>query len=335
MTTPIAPLDFSGVIPPEYSTQIIQEAVQQSAVLRLANLVPMGTGISEMPVPTSLPRAGWVSVAGGRKPYAALGLGTKTLKAEEVAAITSIPDVYLDDASINLWGFVRPRLAEAIAIALDEAILFGIDAPTSFPPGGVVDPAFCIQSPPGFDAVDGVNQAMSAVESQGLNVDGSAADLSVKGMLRGTRDSQGGLLLGEATVDERTVQTLYGVPIAYTPFDLSAVDNFITGDWGALIVGVRQDIRYNMDPSAVIVDDTGKVIISGWQDNQTPLKVWARFACAIVNPVTQRTPDGAKPFAATELAGWVPPVSGGNGGGADTVAATSKTSTSKTSTASA
>jgi HK97 family phage major capsid protein len=324
MTTPIAPLDFSGVIPVEFSTQIIQEAVQQSAVLRLANLVPMGTGIADMPVPTSLPSAGWVSVAGGRKPYTSLGLGVETLHAEEVAAITSIPDQYLEDATINLWGFVRPRLAEAIAIALDEAILFGHNNPATFPGGGVIDDDTCVNVAPGFDAADSVNLAMSAVEAQGLNVDGHCADLTVKGMLRGLRDSQGALLLGEDQIDNRVIPTLYGVPITYTSFITGAV-NFITGDWSSLIVGVRSDIRYNMDPSAVIADDTGKVIISGWQDNQTPLKVWARFGCAIVNPVTRQAPDGAKPFASTMLAGWTPPAA--NGG---TQAARSSTSSKST-----
>ena len=127
MTTPM-PLDFSGVIPIEFSAQIIEEAVQQSAVLRLANTVPMGTTISEMPVPKTLPSAAWVSVA-GRKPYTDLALEMQTLHAEEVAAVMAIPDVYLEDSTINLWGWVRPRLAEAIAVAVDSAMLFGTNAP--------------------------------------------------------------------------------------------------------------------------------------------------------------------------------------------------------------
>jgi HK97 family phage major capsid protein len=319
MTTPIAPLDFSGVVPIEFSTQIIQEAIQQSAVLRLANLVPMGTGIAEMPVPTSLPSAGWVSVAGGRKPYTSLGLGTKTLHAEEVAAVTAIPDVYLEDISINLWGWVRPRLAEAIAIAIDEAILFGHNNPATFPPGGVADPAFCTWTPPGYDAADTVNAAMSAVEAQGLNVNGDTADITVKGMLRGLRDAQGALLMGFDQINGQDTQTLWGHPITYTPFITQSL-NFITGDWSSLIVGVRQDIRYLMDPSAVIADDTGKVVISGFQDNTTPLKVWARFACQIINPVTRQAPDGALPFASTKLAGWTPPAPAGGAAATSTAA---------------
>jgi HK97 family phage major capsid protein len=305
MTTPIAPIDLSGLVPIEFSTQIIEEAIQKSAVLQLAQLVPMGTGIAEMPVPTSLPTASWVSVAGGRKPYTSFGLGTKTLHAEEVAAVTAIPDVYLEDISINIWGWVRPRLAEAIAIAIDEAILFGHNNPVTFPGGGVLDPTKCQPIAPGYDAADSVNQAMSAVEAQGLLATGHCADLTVRGMLRGLRDSVGSLLLGYDQIDGQDVQTLWGSPITYTPF-LTASPNLITGDWDTVIVGVRQDIRYLMDPSAVIADDTGKVVISGFQDNTTPLKVWARFACQIINPVTRKAPNGAIPFASTAVAPWAP-----------------------------
>jgi HK97 family phage major capsid protein len=306
MTTPIAPIDLSGLIPVEFSTQIIQEAVQQSAVLQLAQLVPMGTSIAEMPIPTSLPTASWVSVAGGRKPYTSFGLGTKTLKAEEVAAVTAIPDVYLEDLSINIWGWVRPRIAEAIAIAIDEAILFGHNNPVTFPSGGVLDPTTCTNVAAGYDAADSVNKAMATVEAQGLLATGHCADLTVKGMLRGLRDSVGALLLGYDQIDGQDVQTLWGAPITYTPF-LTSAPNLITGDWDTVVVGVRQDIRYLMDPSAVLADDTGKVIISGFQDNTTPLKVWARFACQIINPVTRKAPNGGIPFASTAVAGWTPP----------------------------
>lgn len=308
MTTPIAPLDFSGVIPVDFSSQIIEQAVQLSAALSLGNLQPMGTTISEMPVPKTLPKAGWVAAAGGRKPYTDLALELQTIHAEEVAAVTAIPDSYLEDSSINLWGWVRPRVAEAIAVAIDEAILFGINAPATFPAGGVVGAAQGDVA--GFDAVEQVNAAMGLVEAQGLNVTGHAADLTVKAVLRGQRATTNELLLGETQVSDLTVPTMYGVPIAYTNFSLTD-PNFITGNWASLIIGVRQDIRYSMDPSAVIADDAGKVVISGWQDNVTPLKVWARFGCAIVKPVTVRKPAGAIPFAKAQLAKFVPPAPGG------------------------
>jgi HK97 family phage major capsid protein len=297
----MAPNDFSGVIPVEFSTQIIQEAIQQSAALTLGTRVPMGTKITQMPVPKTLPKAAFVST-GGRKPYTNLDLQPVTLTAEEIAAVTAIPDAMLEDSSINLWAWVRPRLAEAIAVALDDAVFFGVGAPATWPAGGIANPLYSTAVPPGDDAVDTVNLAMSAVESQGLNVTGHAADLTVKGALRGVRDANGALLMGTAQVGSKQMDTIYGVPAMYTSFS-DITSDFFTGAWGNLIIGVRSDIRYDMNPAGVIADDAGKVVISGWQDNTTPLKVWARFACVILNPVTVRVPTGAKPFALTDVVG--------------------------------
>lgn len=327
---PIAPLDFSGIIPTEYSRQIIEEAVSTSVVLRLPTTqVPMGTKVAQMPVPRAFPKAAWTSASNPRKPYTDLKLGLESITAEEVAAVVAIPDAMIEDLDINIWAWVRPRLAEAIGFALDAAVLFGTDAPPTFPVGGVVGDALATAA--GVDVVGTVNDAMSAVERQGLNVTGHAADLAVKGALRGVRDDSGALLLGSTQVASGSIDTLYGVPIAYEPFQETEPD-FITGAWQNLIIGVRQDIRYELNRAAVLADGDGKVVISGFQDNMTPLKVWARFGCALVNPVTPRTPDGAKPFAVATLAGA--PSAGGDGGGSGTFSARS-TSKRATATASA
>ena len=301
--------DYSGVIPTEMAAQIIQEAAQYSTVLQLANLVPMGTQINELPIPKTLPSANWVAAPGGRKPFTELALQTQVLRAEEVAAVTAIPEQYLEDTAVNLWGWVRPRLAEAIAVAIDRAIIFGVGAPGSFPPGGIVAPANTFSTPvaAGYDAVDMVNMGMGAVEGRGLAVNGHAADLVVKSILRGQRDLNGSLLMGETQVDQGARPTIYGVPVAYNPFAVTTGANFLTGAWQYLMVGIRQDIRYTMDPNAVIADAQGAVVISGFQDNVVPLKVWGRFACAIVRPVTTRVPGGAVPFARATLPAWTPP----------------------------
>jgi HK97 family phage major capsid protein len=204
----------------------------------------------------------------------------------------------VEDSSINLWNYARPLLAQAIAQAVDDAILFGVDAPATFPAGGVA--AAAIAAPAGGDVLATINNAMSAVEAGGLPVTGHAADISVRGALRGVRDEQGAFLMGWAEQDRYTIPTLYGLPIAYNQFT-QLTPNFFTGDWNYLFIGVRSDIRYDINPAGVIADDTGKVIVSGWQDNTTPMKVWARFACALVKPVTPRAPTGANPFAKTTV----------------------------------
>ena len=205
--------DFSGVIPPVMSTAIIQEATLASAALQLCNRIPMGTGVQQMPVPKTLPTASWVSAAGsGRKGYTNVGLQPAQLTAEEVAAVIAIPDKMIEDTSIDLWGYCRPLLAQAIAQALDGAVLFGVNAPASFPVGGVMAAATGVAA--GVDAVDTINKCMGTVEAQGLSPDGSAADLPVRSQLRGLRTTQNALLLGETSIGNYVVPTLYGIPIA-------------------------------------------------------------------------------------------------------------------------
>ena len=291
--------DFSGVIPPEVSTTIMQEAIRQSAALQLCQKVPMGTGVSQMPVPKTLPTASWVTASGsGRKPYTDIGLKPATLTAEEVAAVIAIPDKMIEDTTINLWNYARPLLAQSIAMALDGAVLFGVNAPASFPAGGVRGAAAAVNA--GIDAVDSVNKAMAQVEGQGLNPSGSVGDLTVRSLFRGLRATTNELILGTTQVDNYQFPTLYGLPIAYTPYQgksgASPAD-FITGDWTWAVLGVRQDIRYLIDPSAVIADASGVVQVSGFQDNVTPMKIWARFGFVLINPVTVTVPAGAVPFA--------------------------------------
>jgi HK97 family phage major capsid protein len=306
--------DFSGVVPIEFSAQIIEEAVNASAALTLGQRLPMGTRISSLPVPTAFPTASWVSSAGGRKGYTNLILEPQVVTAEEVAAVVAVPDAYFEDNTINLWNFIRPRMAEAIAVAVDQAVFFG-GGPVTFPTGGLIANTWSTLVPAvgPLDPVDGVNAAMGQVEGRGLAVSGHSADLAVKAALRGIRDANNSLLLGEErAVGERMVPTLYGAPIQYSSYPGSPAVDFFTGAWQYLIMGVRQDIRFAIEPAGVIASDTGSVLVSGFQDNVTPMKVWARFGCAVVRPYTTRAPVGPKiPFSRAKLVGMGPPPADG------------------------
>jgi HK97 family phage major capsid protein len=296
--------DFSGVIPVDYSTTILQEAVRSSAALTLGTRLPMGSKTTQMPVPKTFPTASWVTAANGRKPYTDVGLAPATLTAEEVAAVIGIPDAMVDDNTINLWAYCRPLLSQAIARALDDAVLFGLNPPASFPAGGVLAHALAVNA--GIDAVDTINKTMGAVEANALDVTGSASSIANRSLLRGVRATGSGeALLGTTQFDNYAQPTLYGLPISYIPWHYTtgvAPANYISGNWRYLVIGVRQDIRYEINPAGVIADASGVVLVSGFQDNVTPMKVWARFGCVIIDPVTAEKPAGTKAFAKSDLA---------------------------------
>lgn len=300
--------DFGGIIPIQYSQQIIQEATVASAALSLGHRVPMGSTINEMPVARSLPVASFVAAGGtGRKPYTNVSAGFDTLRAEEIAAVIGIPNKMVDDNTINLWTFVRPLLAQAIAVGLDNAVFWGTGAPTSWAMPTGLNGIAAAQAA-GIDSVDTINLAMSRVEAQGLNVTGHAADTEVRGFLRGVRDDNGALLLGVNQTAAYAQQTLYGLPVTYVPFtQRPAGINYFTGAWEYVHIGVRQDIRFETSTDGVIAGAGNIVEVSAFQDNVTLMKVFARFACVVTRPVTPRQPAGANPLAKAPLAAWVRP----------------------------
>jgi HK97 family phage major capsid protein len=55
------------------------------------------------------------------------------INAEELAVIVPIPENVLDDADYDIWGEARGPIVSAIGKAVDQAILYGINAPSSWP----------------------------------------------------------------------------------------------------------------------------------------------------------------------------------------------------------
>jgi hypothetical protein len=118
--------DWAGLLPSAVSARVIESAIKQSVVLALAARQPMPTGVETVPVVSVAPQAGWVA-AGGRKPIAKVEWSAETLKAEGIAAVAAIPDVYISDTA-GSWdpeASVEAELAKAIGRALDAAVLWG------------------------------------------------------------------------------------------------------------------------------------------------------------------------------------------------------------------
>ena len=55
----------------------------------------------------------------------------RQLDAEEIAAIVPVPEAVVDDAEIDLWAEVQEGLAEAVGVALDQAVFAGTNKPAS------------------------------------------------------------------------------------------------------------------------------------------------------------------------------------------------------------
>jgi HK97 family phage major capsid protein len=124
--------DADTLIPQGQADAVIKAATQESAALTLFNRAQLSTKVSRQPVMAALPVAYWVSGDTGLKQTTEAAWAGVDLVAEEIAAIVPIPENVVDDASFDVWGEIRPALAEAVAIVLDSAAIGGINKPASW-----------------------------------------------------------------------------------------------------------------------------------------------------------------------------------------------------------
>lgn len=289
--------DWSGLLPVEVAARVIESAIKQSVVLQLGSRVPMPAGTETIPVVSTAPSASWVS-AGSRKPLTKVEWSSETLRAEEVASITAVPDVYIQDAPWDVEASVENELGKAVARTLDAAVLFGVNAPASFPSGGIAGLAGAALT--GADALEAIDAALTALEGDGLVPDGIASSSAIGSALRAAY-REAAALPGEAPTS-----AVYGVPVAVTsPWDSSVADAFV-GGWENLLIGVREDVNFAISREGVLVDEDGNIQVSAFQDDQTLVRVYARFGVAVARPLKADGSGPSNPFVGASWTGSTP-----------------------------
>jgi HK97 family phage major capsid protein len=290
--------------------------------MRLMPHVRMKRAQQRIPVMSQLPIAYWVTGASldardiGMKQTTTLAWDNVYLNAEEIAVIVPIAKNLLDDMDYDFWAQVRPKVTEAFGVALDEAIFFGVNAPTTFPPSIVTGANsagnLVIAGTSTVDYLDDVNTAMGLVEADGFDVTGFWARRQVRAKLRGLRDTQKGLLYypDTAPTGDARVGTLYGEPIVFSNAGLSgfvtgaANYSMIMGEWDQSMLAIRDDISMEMFDTGVITDNGTPPVIQYnlLQQDMVALRVTARFAWAVPNPINrqQATKASRYPFAVVQ-----------------------------------
>jgi HK97 family phage major capsid protein len=280
------PVITADLIPSSVSSQLLGNVYTQSVALALGRVQNIPAGVTSIPVIGARPVAGFVNPVGAQKPFGTLDFTAIKLTAEELACTVAVPQAYIDDAGFPLWDNVRPLLAEAIAKVLDAAILLGTGAPASFPVGGVLANSTATTAAADYSLT--VNDAMTTVEGNGYMPNGHAADVSVRGKLRGLRSAQG-VPLYIPDVTQAGGETLYGLPIRFTQpgvLEPGTVE-FFTGDWTKLIIGVRQDLRFDTSTDATLID--GTTVHSMFQEDSVAMRAYMRVG-AVIGRIDDKDP---------------------------------------------
>lgn len=295
-----------SLMPEQFSREIVQGAVENSAVLRLARRLPnMQRAQTRMAVLSALPTAYFVSGDNGLKQTTEVSWADKYIYAEEIAAIVPIPESVLMDADYDIWGEVRPRLVEAIGKVIDAAVLFGTNAPTAWPDdlftaataaSHIVDHSSF--SGDYYDEIMGAGGVLSLVEADGFMVNGHVAGMSMKAALRGLRDGSTGAPIFMTSMQGSTQYALDGAPMFFPAngaFNESTALMF-SGDWSQLVYSIRQDVTTKILTEAVIQDGAGNIVYNLAQMDMVALRMVMRLGWQLPNPINRLQPTEASRY---------------------------------------
>jgi HK97 family phage major capsid protein len=303
------------LIPEEVQRDIVQSVEVESAALTLFPKVRMRRAQQRIPVMAQLPLAYWVTGADlnardtGIKQTTNVAWDNVFLNAEEIAVIVPVAKNLIADMDYDFWEQVKPRVTEAFSIKFDESVFFQPgDKPVTFPQGIAQAAAAAgnsITAGAGVDFLDDVNNMMAAVEADGYDVNGFWARRQIKSKLRGLRSTTKELLYYPDTPPTGggvPGGTLYGEPIRFSNAGLvefsTGAGNFsmIGGDWTQGMVGIREDVSMEMFDQGVITDASGVIQFNLMQQDMVALRVTARFAFAVPNPINRQQPTAANRY---------------------------------------
>jgi hypothetical protein len=239
------------------------------------------------------------------------------ITAEEIAVYTVIPDAVADDADYDILNEVKPGIISAIGKKFDQAVLYGIDAPSSWP-----DPLSIGIEEAGhrvtlgdvgdlYDDIMGEDGVLSKIEEDGYFPNGHVAALRLRAKLRGLREKDaGGNFTGQPIFtsakmeDGKTAYSLDGETLMFPRNGAmdAARSLLIAGDWTQLVWSVRQDLTYKVITEGVITDSNNNIVINLPQQDSSALRVVFRVGWALPNPINLVNSNQATrfPFASLE-----------------------------------
>lgn len=307
--------DVQALIPEDVSDVLLQNVFKNSVVMSQARrLRDMTTSETRMPVLDALATAYFVNGDTGLKQTTEISWANRYINAEEIAAIVPIPEAALDDAGYDVWSEVRPAIEEAMAVLIDQAVLYGTSIPatwtTNMGAAGIVAGATAAGHEISaaayadlYQAILGESNAASGLfgflEDDGFAVTGSIAHLSMKRKLRNVRATTGELIFSNS-MQQTGAYTLDGAPCIFP--DNGAIDPdywLISGAWKQLVYAMRQDVTYKVLDQAVITDNTGAIVYNLAQQDMIALRAVIRLGFALPNPISRVNPNAATryPFA--------------------------------------
>lgn len=289
--------DVDALIETQVANEIFEGVVRDSKALSMFRRLPNATSDkTKLRVLDTLPVAYFVDETNnnGKKNITKMAWDKKYINIAELAVIVPIKENLLNDSSIDIWSEVRPRIVEAFAKKIDDAMFFGTGKPSDWRAGLIpsVQTVGANVSETANGLYSDINDAMEKVEESGYNVNGILGGTGLKSKFRMMLDTTGQPLNTTEIGSIRREFMDNGV------WDKNTA-TLVLGDFSQAVYSIRQDVTYKVLTEAVIQDPTdGSILYNLAQDDMVALRVTMRLGWEIPNPVNAENEGATRfPFA--------------------------------------
>lgn len=315
--------------PEDFVPEILQDVETTSIALQLGNTFQMNQFQTRFRLLNSRPDAYWINgtTSAGDAPFgsannndtnqAAKDSGLKqttnmtwdtlTLTPDEIAVLVPIPDAWMDDSDLA-WDEIRKAVTGAFARAIDAAVLWGVSStahplPSTFG-NGVIPDAIAAGNVVYLDdhlassPTDGTRadyaDAYAAIAQLTAESGYPSTDFVVRPgeqwRLKRQRDENGSLLNAGELFGLGVTEAVNGTWDAAEAIAL-------TGEFGNLRIGVRQDMTFAFSREGSIQNAAGATVYNALQQDGAILRAVMRLGYVVTDPLRNLTGEREHPFA--------------------------------------
>ena len=288
---------FSGFLDPELAQDYFAEVEKVSVIQQLARKIPMGPTGVRIPHWTGNVSAKWVA-EGGQKPVTKGDFTKQDVVPHKIATIFAASSEAVRANPLNYLNTMRVKVAEAIALAFDNAVLHGTLTPFGNYIGqttksvSLADPLGAGNgAAQGSNAYTALNSALSLLLADGKKWNGTLFDDEAEPILNGAVDTAQRPLFIDATYAEINAPFRAGRVLGRPTYINEHVKNGTTigfaGDWTQVVWGQIGGLSFDVSDQATLdlsAAQDGSGIVSLWQNNLVAVRVEAEFGVLVNDP---------------------------------------------------
>jgi HK97 family phage major capsid protein len=286
---------FEGYLDPILAQDYFAEIEKSSVVQQLARRIPLGPTGVRIPHWTGDVRAKWVG-EGEQKPVTKGDMTKQDIVPHKIATIFAASSEVVRANPANYLNTMRTKVAEAIALAFDSAVLHGVDSPFG---KSLADTTKSIQlGASGSTAFDELNEGLKLLVADGKKWNGTLFDDIAEPILNAAKDKVDRPLFIEATYTEINSPFRQGRVLGRPTFLSDHVTDptkpsqdtgvlGFQGDWTQVVWGQIGGLSYDVSDQATLdlsANGDGSGLVSLWQNNLVAVRVEAEFGVLVNDP---------------------------------------------------